>query len=509
MLKRLLLALLFGVLAGNVLAQNEAGEIVLVPFSDVEAGVEGVVPSGWEQFSTGLWLRSGQPQALIAQQGVISTLDQIIPALLQQLGLTELPEPTGLITANELNWVIYESNGPAETTIVLDFALSTKGASVYLIILQSDAAERDALRAAIFVPAVEALKPLETAPFVPEDATYTAENVTFNNGAITLAGTLTLPEGEGPHPAIVLISGSGPQDRDASLGPNAFAPFAVLADHLTRAGIAVLRYDSRGYGRSSGDNSAGTTADFAADAAAALAYAQSRPELDATQVGVLGHAEGASVAAHLAAAGADVAFYVLMAGPAVNGADLLAVQNRRIYAAENLPEEEAAAQVAFVEAMFPLVIAGDTNALTTLLDARVREQIEALPEAQKSQIGDIESFVRQSVASQAADFGRAWWPYFLQYNPAEAWAQTDVPVLGVFGELDVQVDAEQNAAALREALESGGHTDFEIVTLADANHLFQRAGTGAVSEYSLLQAQFHPEFLSTVTEWVLEHVTLP
>jgi pimeloyl-ACP methyl ester carboxylesterase len=509
MLKRLLLTLLLALLAGGVLAQNEAGEIVLIPFSDIEAGVEGVVPSGWEQFSTGLWLRSGQPQALIAQQGVISTLDQIVPALLQQLGLAELPEPTGLITANELDWVIYESNGPAGTTIVIDFALSTKGASVYLIILQSDAAERDALREAVFIPAVEALKPLETTPVVPEDATYTAENVTFNNGAITLAGTLTLPEGKGSHPAIVLISGSGPQDRDERLQGIGFAPFAVIADHLTRAGIAVLRYDDRGVGQSGGDYNAATTADFAADAQAALAYLQSRPEINAAQVGVLGHSEGAGAAAHLAAAEADVAFYVLMAGPAVNGADLLVVQNQRIYAAENLSEEEAAAQVAFVEEMFPLVIAGDTEALTALLDTRVREQIAALPEAQQAQIGDIDNFVLQSVAAQAADFGRAWWSYFLQYNPAEAWAETDVPVLGVFGELDVQVDAEQNANALRAALESGEHPDFEIVTLEDANHLFQRADTGSVSEYAALQREFTAEFLPTVTDWILAHVTLP
>jgi pimeloyl-ACP methyl ester carboxylesterase len=509
MLKRLLLTLLLALLAGGVLAQDEAGEIVLIPFSDVEAGVEGVVPSGWEQFSTGLWLRSGQPQALIAQQGVISTLDQIVPALLQQLGLAELPEPTGLITANELDWVIYESNGPTGTTIVVDFALSTKGASVYLIILQSDAAERDALREAVFIPAVEALKPLETTPVVPDDATYTAENVTFNNGAITLAGTLTMPEGEGPHPAIVLISGSGPQDRDERLQGIGFAPFAVIADHLTRAGIAVLRYDDRGVGQSGGDFNAATTADFAADAQAALAYLQSRPEINAAQVGVLGHSEGGSVAAHLAAAGADTAFYVLMAGPAVNGADLLVVQNQRIYAAENLSEEESAAQVAFVEEMFPLVIAGDSAALTTLLDTRVREQIAALPEAQQSQIGDIDNFIQQSVAAQATDFGRAWWPYFLQYNPAEAWAQTGVPILALFGELDVQVDAEQNASALREALERGEHPDFEIVTLTDANHLFQRADTGSVSEYAALQPQFNPEFLPTVTDWILAHVTLP
>jgi uncharacterized protein len=509
MFKRLILTLLLAMLMGSALAQDEEGEIVLVPFSDVEAGVEGVVPSGWEQFSTGLWLRSGPPQTLIAQQGIISTLDQIVPALLEQFGLDELPEPVGLITAKEMDWVLYESNGPAGTTIMLDFALSTKGASVYLIILQSDAAERDALREAVFIPAVEALKPLNAQPIVPEDATYTAENVTFNNGAITLAGTLTIPEGDGPHPAILLISGSGPQDRDERLEGIGFAPFAVITDHLTRAGIAVLRYDDRGVGQSGGDFSAATTADFAADAQAALTYVQSRPEIDAAQVGVLGHSEGAAVAAHMAAADADVAFYVLMAGAAVNGADILVVQNQRIYAAENLSEAEAAAQVAFVQAMFPLVIAGDTNALTSLLDTRVREQIAALPEAQQSQIGDVDNFVQRSVAAQVADFSRPWWPYFLQYNPAEAWAQTDVPVLALFGELDVQVDAEQNAAALREALESGGNPDFEIVTLPDANHLFQRADTGAVSEYALLQRQFIADFLPTVTDWILAHVTLP
>lgn len=509
MFRRLIFVMLLAMLAGGALAQDAGGEIVLVPFSDVEAGVEGVVPSGWEQFSTGLWLRSAPPQTLIAQQGVISTLDQIVPALLQQFGLTELPEPTGLITANELDWALYTANGPTGTTIVLDFALTTKGASVYLIILQSDAAERDTLREAVFLPAVEALKPLNIQPVVPEDANYTAENVTFNNGAITLAGTLTLPEGDGPHPAVVLITGSGPQDRDERLQGIGFAPFAAIADHLTRAGIAVLRYDDRGVGQSGGDFNAATTADFAADAQAALTYVQSRPEIDSAQVGVLGHSEGAAAAAHLAAADADAAFYVLMAGPAVNGADLLVVQNERIYAAEGLSDAETAAQIEFVQAMFPLVIAGDANTLTPLLETRVRAQIAALPEADRARIGDVEGIVQQSVGSQAADFRRAWWPYFLQYNPAEVWAETDAPVLALFGELDVQVDATQNADALREALERGRHPDFEIVTLADANHLFQRADTGAVSEYALLQPQFIPEFLPTVTDWILAHVTLP
>lgn len=509
MFKRLILMLLMALLAGSTLAQDENGEIVLVPFSDVEAGVEGVIPAGWEQFSTGLWLRSARPQTLIAQQGVIGTLDQIVPALLAQMGLTALPEPSGLITANEMDWVLYESDGPAETTIVLDFALSTKGASVYLIILQSDSAEREALREAVFLPAVNALKPLNPLPEIPEDANYTAENVTFNNGAITLAGTLTLPEGAGPHPAIVLISGSGPQDRDERLQGIGFAPFSIIADHLARAGIAVLRYDDRGVGQSSGDFNAATTADFAADAQAALGYLQSRPEVNAAQVGVLGHSEGGSVAAHLAAAGSDVAFYVLMAGPAVNGEALLVVQNQRIYAAEKLSDEEADAQITFVQAMFPLVIAGDSEALTALLDSRVRAQIAALSESDQSRIGDIDLFVQQSVTAQVADFRRAWWPYFLQYNPAEAWTASDVPVLALFGELDVQVDAAQNATALREALEAGANPDFEIVTLEGANHLFQKAESGAVSEYALLQQQFSADFLPTLTDWIVTHVTLP
>lgn len=509
MFKRLILTLLIATtFFGGAAAQDS--EILLVPFTDNTYGITGVVPSSWTQYSAGLWLRVEPPQTLLAQQGIIGDFNEIVGALLDQLGIAELPEPEGLISANDLDWVLYAIEGPAGTNIVVDFALTVKGASVYIVILQANSAERDALREAVFIPAVNALTPTEVIAVVPDDADYTAENVSFNNGVIPLAGTLTLPNGTGPHPAIILITGSGAQNRDEELAGIDFAPFAVIADHLTRAGIAVLRYDDRGYGRSGGDYSSATVEDFAADAQAALAYLLTRPEVDASQIGILGHSEGGVVAAMMVEAGAPAAFYVLMAGPGVNGADVLVTQNRRLYAAEGRPVEEADAQVAFITEMFPLILNGDSLGVSLLLDARVREQIALLPEEQLGQIGDQEAFIEQTVRAQLTDFSRPWWPQFLRYDPAPAWATVSVPVLALFGELDTQVDAAQNAAALQTALESSPAADaFEIVTLEDANHLFQRAVTGSVSEYAVLQANFIDTFLPTVTDWILAHVTLP
>ncbi|MBK8136029.1 MAG: alpha/beta fold hydrolase [Chloroflexi bacterium] len=511
MLKRMLLTMIAAItLVGGATAQDSAGSILLVPFTDNSYGITGVVPSSWTQYSAGLWLREEPPQTLLAQQGIVGDFNEIVGALLDQLGISELPQPDGTVSANGLDWAVYSIEGPAGTNILVDFALTTQGASVYIVILQADASERDALREAVFIPAVNALTPIEVVAVVPDDAGYTAENVTFNSGVIPLSGTLTLPTQEGPHPAIILISGSGAQDRDETLAGIQFAPFALIADHLTRAGIAVLRYDDRGYGRSGGDYASATIEDFADDAEAALTYLLTRPEIDATRIGVLGHSEGGVVAANMVEAGAPVAFYVLMAGPAVNGADLLAEQNRRLYAAEGQTEEAAESQIAFITEMFPLILNGDSLGVSLLLDSRIREQLASLTEEQLAQIGDVEAFIEQTVRGQLTDFSRPWWPYFLRYDPAEAWVTVSVPVLAVFGELDTQVDADQNATALQTALEaSPASSSFEIVTLDGANHLFQLAATGGVSEYAVLQPRFIDAFLPTITEWILEQTAQP
>ena len=192
----------------------------------------------------------------------------------------------------------------------------------------------------------------------------TQEEVTFDNGDITLAGTLTLPEGDGPFPALVLISGSGQQNRDEELSiVPGYKPFREIADTLTRQGIAVLRYDDRGIGQSGGDPSQATSADFADDAEAAFAYLQERPEIDGEQIGMLGHSEGGIIEAIIGARNPDVAFLISMAGSAVSGYDTIIKQVERMALASGASAEDAAAAAEQQRALMDLVVAQDWDGL--------------------------------------------------------------------------------------------------------------------------------------------------
>jgi pimeloyl-ACP methyl ester carboxylesterase len=322
---------------------------------------------------------------------------------------------------------------------------------------------------------------------------------------VTLAGTLTLPPTEGPHPVVVLVSGSGPQNRDESLGVGiAIRPFRLIADALTREGVAVLRYDDRGVGESTGDFATATTSDFSTDAAAAIDYLLTREDIDPDQIGLLGHSEGGYVAAMLGASNPDLDFIISMAGPGVNGRDVLLVQNQRYMEAEGASQEEIDAQLAFVEGL--IAVLDDPEAIEALTYERTIEQVAALPEEQQAAVGDIEVYARTVAQQTAQQYSADWFESFLSYDPAPDWAQTTAPVLALFGGKDVQVDAEQNAPALEAALVEAGNEDYEIVVLPNANHLFQEAGTGAFSEYTTLPAEFTPDFLPTIIEWLHAHV---
>jgi pimeloyl-ACP methyl ester carboxylesterase len=352
------------------------------------------------------------------------------------------------------------------------------------------------------------VRPESTPPAT--EAAYLEEEVTFAHTAggeeITLAGTLTLPDAPGPHPAVILISGSGQQDRDEAIPfvPD-YRPFQVIADHLARQGVAVLRYDDRGVGGSTGDPSLSTSADFALDAEAAIAYLQERPEIDPAQIGLFGHSEGALIAAMIAARNPDVAFVISMAGPAVSGYDLLLLQSERVLAGLEMNAEEQAAALVEQQQVMDLVVAEDWEALEALLWETGRKQIEALPEAQRAALGDIDTFLAQQIALSMQNM-QGWMRYFLVYNPADDWAQVDVPVLALFGGLDVQVDTAQNRPALEAALAEAGNDDVTVESFANANHLFQQAITGSPNEYATLPPDFVPGFLTTISDWLLARV---
>ena len=332
---------------------------------------------------------------------------------------------------------------------------------------------------------------------------YAAEDVTFENAGakVSLAGTLTLPKGDGPFPAVVLVSGSGPQDRDETLFGH--KPFLVLADHLTRQGVAVLRYDDRGVGKSTGDHAKATTADFATDAAAAVAYLHGRKEIDAKRVGIAGHSEGGLIAPIVAADHPEkVAFIVLLAGTGLPGYAVLDRQRADTLKAAGLNAETVAVYAAMYAKINPVAVGPGTVAERKV---KIREIVkatgEAMPEAMKAATG----LAKPEVAGQAADaLTGPWMDAFLRYDPAPALKRVKCPVLAVNGTLDLQVAADENLPAIEAALMAGHNPPAKFVALPGLNHLFQPAKTGGIDEYPRIETTFDEAAMTLVAEWVLQ-----
>jgi len=485
----------------------------LRPMEDPLFGVSSVVPQDWQSLGSGTYARGTPPEdmALIAIQSAQAAPDELWPALLPQFAIDEVPEVTGTLEGERFEWTLYQFNVTlGELAVSVELALAEDDGYTHLVLLQSDPAEFDVLREQVFVPAVEAFDVLAPEP-TPDPATlgYAVEEVTFPGGSpdIQLAGTLTLPRDPGPHPAVVLMTGSGAQDRDETMRPvTTLKPFALLADALTSAGVAVLRYDDRGVGGSSGDYAAATIDDLAGDGRAALGYLRGRTDIDPSRIGLLGHSEGGLYAAQLAAADPDIAFVVGMAAPAVNGVDLIVTQNEAIQRSQGVSEEQIASARAAAEVSMPAARDGDVTALEASLRGYFGELWDQSTADDRTILGDREPFVDRQVDGLTERYLSDWFRSFLAYDPAPDWQQVKVPVLGLFGARDVQVVAEQNEPALRAALEAGGNQAAEIVVFPDANHLFQAAQSGAVEEYSTLAAEFTPEFLPKVVAWVTQQV---
>ncbi|MCC6804045.1 MAG: alpha/beta hydrolase [Anaerolineae bacterium] len=493
--------------AQDATAEATPEVIVLVPHTEAGFGFETVVPDGWTSAGNGAFARqsSAIDTAVIVQQSAPLNASALLTAIQPQLMLTEAPEPVGTYPGGALEWTLYQVDVTAGAVgVKVDLALAEADGTTYLVLMQAPPDGYDDLHAAVFLPTLDAFAPLSV---TQEPVSYTVEDVTFANGDVTLAGTLTLPPTDGPHAVVVLVSGSGPQDRDESLGGGiAMKPFRLIADALTRAGVAVLRYDDRGVGKSTGDFGSATVSDFAADAAAAIDYLLTRADINPDQIGLLGHSEGGLVAAMLGAGDPDLDFIISMAGPSVNGRDVLLVQNRRLLEAEGATQEQIDSQVAYVEQL--LNVLDDPAAMETLTYEFTLQQVQALPEEQQAAVGDIDQYAHAVATQVAQQYGVASFKSFVNYDPATDWAQTAVPVLALFGGKDVQVDAEQNAPALEAALAEAGNADYEIVVFPNANHLFQEAGTGGVSEYGSLPGEFTPDFLPTIIDWITEHVTI-
>ena len=339
-------------------------------------------------------------------------------------------------------------------------------------------------------------RPQEPKPPYP----YRAEEVTVESvPGVRLAGTLTLPAGEGPHPAVLLVSGSGPQDRDETLVSH--KPFLVLADHLTRNGIAVLRLDDRGFGQSTGSFAAGTSDDFAQDAAAAARWLRARPEVADGGVGIVGHSEGGLIAPMVASRSSDVAFVVLLAGPGIPSSELMVMQGALISRAGGDTEAEIRRTSALQREMFAAI---RETADSTALHARLREIAARFQASLTAEERAQPGFSDATMAAAMNALVSPWYRWFIRYDPAPALRATRVPVLALNGALDLQVPADENLAAIGRTLRAWGNRDVTVEKLPRLNHLFQTATTGSPREYGEIEETMSPAVLQRVTAWILE-----
>jgi pimeloyl-ACP methyl ester carboxylesterase len=322
-------------------------------------------------------------------------------------------------------------------------------------------------------------------PQLPKKACpYLEEEVTFRSKAdgVMLAGTFTKPKSEGPFVTAILITGSGPQDRDESVMGH--KPFRVLADHLTRKGIAVLRYDDRGIAKSTGDFQASTTRDFADDTAGAVAYLKARKDVGI--IGLIGHSEGGMIAPMVAGDRSDVSFIVLLAAPGTPGDTIVVTQGTLTSRAMESDDKAIARQESIQRKLFALIKDGADE-----------------PKLQSAMPEDLSAAEKAAVHAQMPLLTSPWFKYFLNYDPRPTLGRVRCPVLALNGGKDLQVSAKENLSEIERAVKAGGNVDVTVKELPGLNHLFQQAQTGLPGEYEKLDTTFTPAVLELIADWIV------
>ncbi len=348
---------------------------------------------------------------------------------------------------------------------------------------------------------VKTEKPVEDTAVVIKP--YIEEEVTFNNGEVKLAGTLSYPSKEGSFPAVILITGSGAQNRDSDIF--GFKLFSKAADYFTRNGIAVLRYDDRGVGGSTGNVSQSTTEDFANDVIAGFELLKTKSFINPKKIGLYGHSEGGIVAPIAASQLNDVAFAVLVSGPGVPGDQIILRQLAKIMQAEKNTDSLIAVQVANYKEAFDLLKSGSPeDSLKNLLYRQTKKEMDQLSKADKKSIKNMEETINMTVSQKLVQYNSVWFKFFINYDPAPMLQNVKCPVLLTFGGKDTQVDIEQNKKVMEDNLMFGGNKNTETIVFANANHLYQEAVTGSPSEYAKLKKDYLPGFLEQVTNWILK-----
>ncbi|MFA3782240.1 alpha/beta hydrolase family protein [Melioribacteraceae bacterium 4301-Me] len=330
---------------------------------------------------------------------------------------------------------------------------------------------------------------------------YNEEEVSFQNkqANITLAGSFTFPKSGSSFPAVVLISGSGPQDRDETIFNH--KPFLVIADYLTRNGIAVLRFDDRGVGKSQGNYSAATTAELAQDALSAVEYLKSRKEVNPKKIGLIGHSEGGLIASMIASSSNDISFIVLLASPGLPGKDILLMQQKLIAQAQGVDEKTIEENFRINEKMYDIVLSEpDSDKAVEKLNKVLNDYVNTLPSEKKGMVQFSEEGRKQMIKVIMSP----WFRFFLKYDPRPALESIFVPVLALNGSKDLQVSAKANLTEIEKALTSGGNKHFEVKELPGLNHLFQNCDTGSPTEYAKIEETFSPAALKIIGDWILK-----
>lgn len=332
---------------------------------------------------------------------------------------------------------------------------------------------------------------------------YYSEEIVFQNteAKVSLAGTLTLPEKEGVYPVVILITGSGPQNRDEEVFGH--KPFLVLSDYLTRNGIGVLRYDDRGVGESTGDFSIATSADFATDVESAIAYLKTREEVAKDKIGLIGHSEGGLIAPMIASKSSDVAYIVLLAGPGMAGDQVLLSQQKLIGKSMGISKEKLLEAQNTNREIFEIVKQSESLAqLKVDLTSFIKNQLE---ENSNEEVPD-EMSIEEYIAFQVEQVATPWMRYFIMYDSTPELEKVTCPVLALNGEKDLQVASKENLEGIKNALEKGRNQNITIKELANLNHLFQESETGTLDEYANIEETFSLVALEEISKWILKQV---
>lgn len=330
-------------------------------------------------------------------------------------------------------------------------------------------------------------------PYESEDLTFENKNENFK-----LAGTFTKPKDGKDLTAIILITGSGPQDRDETIFGH--KPFLVISDFLTRNGYAVLRYDDRGFGWSEGDFASATTRDFANDVLAAIEYLKTRDDVNPNKIGLLGHSEGGMIAPMCAAESDDVAFIILLAAPGIPGKELLLLQSKAILLAEGETMEYVNYVNEINAGLYDIVLAGGSDEEILSNVDKFLDSFDKNVPANKN-YATFDDIVNK-LKTHIKVLTNKWFKEFIAYDPVPALRKVKVPVLAINGTLDLQVPVEENLDVIEKILKEKGNPKSLTKSFDGLNHLFQKAETGMMTEYGNIEETFSPEVLRFILEWL-------